>query len=171
MSTQRLICTQAFCLCLMDLQKNVSKRAVLKRAFTIVPDSSLTSTHENPNLWEVQFSTDSEVSGNNGLGRVQRGLEGKLMFCVWAGCYFDTLSDHWKQWAPCSIYLCVTRMLLWNSCSEFQSNLQLLNCLETAKRNCGGCAMFLLYSDEKCMNRAKETAWVHWEELKESLEI
>lgn len=43
------------CLFLMDLQTNVSKRAVCKRAFTVVPDSSLTSTHENPNLSEVQF--------------------------------------------------------------------------------------------------------------------
>lgn len=57
--------------------------------------------------------------------------------------------------------VCVRRMFCETLCSEFQSNLQLLNCLEIAKKNCGECAMFLLYSDGKCMNRAKETVWVH----------
>lgn len=48
-----------------------------------------------------------------------------------------------------ALSMCVRRILLGNSCSEFQSNLQLLNCLETAKRSHGGCVMFLLDSDEK----------------------
>lgn len=101
----------------------------------------------------------NQVSGNNGPGGVQRGFEGKLMCCVWAGCYFGTLSGSGSSEHP-SPSLCVRRMLLWIMCSEFQSNLQFFTYLETAKRNWGGCAVFVLYSDGKYMNRAKETVWV-----------
>lgn len=82
------------CLFLMDLQTNVSKRAVCKRAFAVVPDSSLKSMHENPSLLDKELLiykgnkellplvVDNQVSWNNGPGGVQRDPEGKLMCCV-----------------------------------------------------------------------------------------